>query len=288
MGSGFRHRLARLATHSVMRRAWTMLRGFPLVGGLAHRVSAALLPQRVWYRIAAGPAVTFEMSLDVRYDFPYARGHEPWTITWLTHYLRPGDTFLDVGAHAGSFSLLAARLVGPTGRVIAIEPDPQNLDLLRANIARNGCSAAVQIVAAAAAARDGTVRFARASAASSRVQGQLVGIEDATAIEIPAVQLDAFAALKPRLIKVDVEGGEINVLKGAPGLLSDGAALWTLERHTAATEAWVRSRLLDCRYTLKEVQPPPLGYSANLPRWIIAVPCDRPEPTEPVVGGARA
>ena len=76
----------------------------------------------------------------------YAVGHtvartgsyEPEVSATLREVLPPGATFVDIGANIGWFSLLAASLVGPTGRVIAIEPNPRNVALLRQSAKDNG------------------------------------------------------------------------------------------------------------------------------------------------------
>jgi precorrin-6B methylase 2 len=65
---------------------------------------------------------------------------EPATTAFLRSTLRAGQTFVDVGARLGYFSVLASRLVRPTGTVIAVEPDPRSVDLLRRNLVRNGCT----------------------------------------------------------------------------------------------------------------------------------------------------
>ena len=62
---------------------------------------------------------------------------------YLIMTLLPGQTFVDIGAHVGYFSVLASKRVGPTGRVIAFEPEARNLDLLERNLRRNGCDNAV-------------------------------------------------------------------------------------------------------------------------------------------------
>jgi hypothetical protein len=74
---------------------------------------------------------------------------EPGETRFLRALVRPGDVFVDVGAHVGYFSLLAASRVGEEGAVIAVEPEPRNLRLLRANLARNGASRARVIPLAA-------------------------------------------------------------------------------------------------------------------------------------------
>jgi FkbM family methyltransferase len=73
-------------------------------------------------------------------------GEWEWAETaYLRAILRPGKTFVDVGAHVGYFSVLGSKGVGPAGRVIAFEPEPRNLDLLRRNLARNRCRNATVI-----------------------------------------------------------------------------------------------------------------------------------------------
>lgn len=74
---------------------------------------------------------------------------EPAEAAFLSQVLRPGDTFVDVGANVGYFSVLGASLVGPSGSVVAVEPEDRNLALLKANLWRNKCSNAVILPLAA-------------------------------------------------------------------------------------------------------------------------------------------
>src|SRR5690348_14247261 len=76
----------------------------------------------------------------------------------LARVLRPGTCFLDVGAHAGLYTLLAARLVGPTGSVVAIEPLPSNVRILRRHLELNRLHN-VTVIEAAAGAKAGPGRF---------------------------------------------------------------------------------------------------------------------------------
>ena len=64
--------------------------------------------------------------------------YEPYVIKELERLLNPGDTFVDVGANIGYFTLLAAGKVGKKGKVIAFEPWPDNCQLLEKSIAENG------------------------------------------------------------------------------------------------------------------------------------------------------
>lgn len=136
---------------------------------------------------------------------------------FLTYFLRPGDCFVDVGAHVGYFSALAGTLVGPKGRVIAFEPDRRNFTWLERNL--NACEAAVTAKCVAIAEDSGQVRFLR----HPREPGhhRLIVAAAPGAIAVPAMSLsEALAeAGTVRCIKIDVQGAERAVLAGAKNLL---------------------------------------------------------------------
>jgi FkbM family methyltransferase len=133
----------------------------------------------------------------------------------LARTLRPGGVFVDVGAHVGFHSVLAGQLVGPAGKVFAVEPAPWAVELLRANVRRHGFDVTVLPFAASDAA--GTVRLAldeahRSGARLSEAEG---------AVEVQAAQLDELLPdVAVDVLKVDVEGAEPLVLRGAPALLA--------------------------------------------------------------------
>lgn len=160
---------------------------------------------------------------------------EPSLSEWIAARLRPGDVFVDVGASVGYFSLLAARAVGPDGSVVAVEASPAAARRLKENLARNGVSN-VRVVEAAAAAEEGRLTFYRAAwndAESSIVAAGGRTVEG----EVPAAPLARLLSedelARTRVIKVDVEGGELGVLQGlAPvaGLLHRDAQV-VVEAH---------------------------------------------------------
>jgi FkbM family methyltransferase len=76
---------------------------------------------------------------------------EWWTTSFLARNLRRGETFVDAGACTGYFTLLAADLTGPEGRILAVEPNPQSAALLRRNVALNGFAGRVTVEEAALA-----------------------------------------------------------------------------------------------------------------------------------------
>lgn len=142
----------------------------------------------------------------------------------LAQHLRRGDTFYDLGANVGFFTLIAARLVGPSGRVYAFEPAPETASFLRANVARNALPH-VAVYENAVAATSGTAELLVAPGSLlsrlSAVAGprETVALEQAVErVEVETVSLDDLIAAEslrpPTLIKIDVEGAEIEALRG--------------------------------------------------------------------------
>lgn len=144
---------------------------------------------------------------------------------FLVRALRPGDSFLDVGAHIGFFSLLASHLVGDGGRVIAVEPNADNFAWLRDLMALNarGNVAAVNSVASE---QDGTIEFFRNADNDGGHALWDPGLHDfnkrsraAPEKDIyPSTRLDTLMAGQAiagcRAVKIDTEGAEVAVLKG--------------------------------------------------------------------------
>lgn len=154
---------------------------------------------------------------------------EPNLSALIQHRLGPGDTFIDVGANSGWFTTMGATCVGPSGHVVAVEASPLIAGTLRQNLARNGIENVRVLVAAVAsepgfadvmlgpAEHTGLTRVQKASEASR------------TGTQVPADTLtrllrdDEIASA--RLVKIDVEGAEYDVVAGlAPelGRFSEG------------------------------------------------------------------
>jgi FkbM family methyltransferase len=138
-------------------------------------------------------------------------------MAFVLHVLRPDDRFLDVGANVGSYTLLAAGAVG--ARVTAIEPIPSTFDALERNIAFNGLTGRVRAVRCGLSDAPGTLRFTANLDAMNRVVepgSQEPGIDVAVRTLDDVVGGDA-----PALMKIDVEGYERHVLRGARTTLED-------------------------------------------------------------------
>ena len=150
-------------------------------------------------------------------------GIEQATLGIMCSLLRGGDAVVDVGANIGSFSVTAALCVGNTGSVVAFEPDARTHGVLRANLERHGVASWTQIQPVVVGVRCGTATIMQFD--NDLVTGQ--GIAPASfspgatvgAVNVDIVTLDAAITTPVDLIKIDVEGFEIDVLAGAAELL---------------------------------------------------------------------
>ena len=145
---------------------------------------------------------------------------------WAKALLRPGGSFLDVGAHAGYFSLIAADRVGRDGRVIAVEPNPTVFATLRAHLAANAI-AHIEACHWGLAERAGPVSLHVPGAESCcDYNATLLRRPQWTSVEIPARRLDDclddWSVERFDLMKIDVEGAEPRVLAGGAVHLARG------------------------------------------------------------------
>jgi FkbM family methyltransferase len=152
--------------------------------------------------------------------------------------LQPGATLVDVGANIGYNALYAAALVGPAGRVIAVEPAADNVAILQRNVEASGLrNVAVAHVAAGGAAgtRDfflrGDVSAVNSFFAAS-CYAAVTGV-----VQVPVTPLDDLVAGDADVVKIDVEGAELEVLAGMPRLLRNTRLQLIVEWHPALQEA---------------------------------------------------
>lgn len=164
--------------------------------------------------------------------------YEPVTLQWMETELTGGERCADVGAHVGLTALVMARAASSTGVVIACEPSPRTFELLGANVARSGLSN-IQLVNAACGAAPGTATLAIETQSE---RNSIIGAADrAESIELVAVETldrllpDGVGAFD--LVKVDVEGYELPVLRGATQSIDPARTLLVVEWNPAAQEA---------------------------------------------------
>lgn len=166
-----------------------------------------------------------DMELDptdfVQREILLRGSYEPKTVALLRGLLRPGDTFVDIGAHVGQFALVAAAIVGERGRVLAIEPSPEICASLLRNRMRTRPRARFDIVCVALANDERVTSFGMHSAGNLG-STRMVDPAHADAVfclTMPYSKLaDALEIGAVRVAKIDVEGAELLVLRGFAGL----------------------------------------------------------------------
>jgi FkbM family methyltransferase len=140
---------------------------------------------------------------------------EPMESSVLHRQLHEGDTFIDVGANIGYYTVMAAKLVGPRGRVIAFEPDPENFALLKRNIEANGFTNVI-LEQKALFNKPGTLKLYLEETNKGGHKVFQFGQPRPT-VEVEAVRLDDYLKNDQRtvdLIKIDTEGAEGAILEG--------------------------------------------------------------------------
>lgn len=152
--------------------------------------------------------------------------YEPDTEAIIRRYLRPGDVAIDVGANIGIHTMPMSEAVGPQGVVLAVEPLPSVRDRLERNLSLNRATN-VRVIAQAASDREGSALLypPRADAANlgQASLARLGHLDPGSSIEVPLVTLDALVRAqgldRVRLIKIDVEGHDREVMAGAIALI---------------------------------------------------------------------
>jgi FkbM family methyltransferase len=192
-----------------------------------------------------------------------AEVYEPTTIAWLRRVVRPSDCVIDVGANVGQLTLESAVLTGPAGTVIAVEPAPGNVRLLRRHVEANGMADRVRVVQAACTAGHGGQIELHICGDQQNTIGNGHTIRPVSgdgyhaATRVPTVSVDGLCreqGVRPAAIKIDVEGAELEVLLGAKQTLLECRPWVWFAFHpfafpdpAAATNA-IRDLLRECAY----------------------------------------
>ncbi|MDQ1292846.1 MAG: hypothetical protein QG608_727 [Actinomycetota bacterium] len=143
---------------------------------------------------------------------------EPNFTAWMSRRLGPGDVFIDVGANIGYFSVLASRLVGPDGRVVAIEASPQFHRMLSANCEANTCPNVRTVNVAASDSPQELTFYLEddknlGGMSVIRPEGDIEPSFTVRADPLPDI-LTTEELTEAKLIKIDVEGAEAAVVRG--------------------------------------------------------------------------
>ena len=189
-----------------------------------------------WWEIRRAAGGTYDLRIDgtrlkVRSDAKGAlaqlafstRGQPEYDdMMFVRRYLRSTDLFVDVGAHVGLYAVLAASIAQ---NVIAIEPHPETAERLRSNLKLNGLTN-VELHVTAVGRNRGTVQLSVAYDDGNYVVPQ--ADRDINTIAVREVRLDDLVSADPAIVKLDVEGYEIEVLAGAQRVLGQ-RPVWIAE-----------------------------------------------------------
>lgn len=214
----------RLSLRYHLRQAWNrLLPDCPLI----LRVSPGL-----WW-IARNDAVSDELCLG---------SFEPNERAFLRWFLTPGMVVLDVGAHAGFYSVLASKRVGSSGHVFAFEPSPRERARLQRHLHLNRCAnVTVEGVAVGEAAGDGEL-FVFDEKRTGCNSFHLADTRGACAITVPIRPLDGYfergVFTKVDLVKMDIEGAELSALRGAERLFRATRPALLCELHEKRVGPW--------------------------------------------------
>jgi FkbM family methyltransferase len=162
--------------------------------------------------------------------------HEADVTSFVYDHLENGDVFLDVGAHCGLYTILAGKRVGPEGKVISIEPNPENLILLNKNVKINELNNVITIPKAAGDHRTRIRLFYQrgATALTSYIESK----NRIKSIEVETTKLDELVGQMGlsstiKMIKIDTEGYDEQVLRGGKKTLRSTECLLVEEKSRA-------------------------------------------------------
>ena len=212
-----------ISSRTVVRLCHTL----PGFGKLVTFVQKALCYRGLTIKTRAGYYVWVDND-----SYPYVRPYieneyEPFCSRLVKCLLHSSDVFLDVGAHIGHYTLTAAPIVGSEGRVWAIEPDPITFAVLERNV-KIARFPNVLCLRVAIADYRGTARWF--SYGGSGVLNSLYGSPSTTnSLVVPCLTLDAiFEGTKVNGIKIDAEGADIKILRGAVKLIEALPDMWMI------------------------------------------------------------
>jgi FkbM family methyltransferase len=182
------------------------------------QVNARLNPFPVIYPFTERSKLIIQKGMTGATGNLYCGLHEYHDMFFLLHFLRKEDLFVDIGANVGSYSVLASAHVG--SKVISIEPVPKTFSTLTQNILINQVNGNVTLLNVAAGSKKDTLKFTSSFDTVNHVVASHEKVEDV--IDVKVDKLDSILNSDiPALIKIDVEGFETEVIKGASHVLKE-------------------------------------------------------------------
>jgi FkbM family methyltransferase len=231
--------------------------------GKAMRLPLRLIPSDLEIPILLGPMRGYRWIVGSGNHSCWLGVYERTKQVTFAATIPPGAIVFDVGAHVGFYTLLFARLVGSTGRVIAFEPSTRNLQFLRRHVKLNHIGN-VEIIEAAVSDSDGTGAFAEHS---SSYNGALDASGTTRVRQVKVDNLCASGRIPfPNVIKIDVEGAEDLVLAGARSTIAGASPTIFIATHGREVDARCVQLLGSMGYTIVPMAGDPLEWRELLAR----------------------
>lgn len=187
-----------------------------LVGYLKWQIGSRLIPGSVLFNWVNGARLVVAAGERGLTGNVCAGLHEFYDMSFVLHFLNGSDLFVDVGANAGSYTVLACAAAGARG--VCFEPVPETYQRLKVNLAVNELQDRVRALNQGVGDTEGELRFSTDESCMNHVlaEGEFV----TNSVAVPVLPLDVALPEPPALIKIDVEGFETMVLKGAQKTLA--------------------------------------------------------------------
>jgi FkbM family methyltransferase len=221
-----------------------------LVGKIV-RIPLSLIPAESEVRVLRGQLRGMKWIKGAGPNAYWVGTYEVRRMRAFRNAIMSGAVIYDVGANVGIYSLVASRAAGPAGMVYSFEPLPRNLAYLRRHVAINNLQNC-QIVEKAVCDRQGTLAFATVAFSAS-----MAHLSPDGEVLVPSTTLDACvygeARLRPpNILKIDVEGAEMGVLRGAAHTITEFRPTIFLEIHGTQLHADCKRFLLDHGYSVED------------------------------------
>jgi FkbM family methyltransferase len=195
-----------------------------------------MLDANVWVNLGDQTFMYLDLRERVSKQIFAAKGYEHDLTSFIISYLNEDDTFIDVGAHFGYFSIIASKIVGQNGQVYSFEPVPYTFGRLMTNVAARPNITPQQLAAWSTVEQKQIVYLGpQLSAFSSFFTPRLAEtefVDAAQLIDVECVSLDLFCQrheIRPKLVKIDAENAELEIIRGMASIVEICAPAITVE-----------------------------------------------------------
>lgn len=238
-----------------------------------------LYPRGAVRRVLCGSLRGLKFRVVPSMGATYALGYDGYQYDVLVPYIRKGGFVIDVGANAGQVTLLLSRRVGQDGRVMSIEPVPENARFLRENLRLNRITN-VTVCECACADQEGTVIMEINTDSLTQCKVESVEpdyvVHGSGRVEVRTATLDCLCreiGHMPDFVKIDVEGSAGLVIRGASEILSQARTVFYVEFHGNEERIEIERAFEDSGYLISTVNGQRVdSITREQSPWVVCVP----------------